>query len=156
MHQHDPLNNIAAVVVDVEHAWSNAAAAASVAASTAADAVWRRQNSAWDLPLDGPLTLQAIWTMLGHLLVTRYLIVASFALGFYDYFLTLPQEQAYVWKSRPSVVRTIYFFVRYSYFPIGVVTLYGEEFSMGFHTHTRARALLPRIYVLVYISFPVF
>lgn len=86
----------------------------------------RRQN-AWDIPLDEPLTLQSIWTMFGHLLVTRYLIVASFALGFYDYFLTLPHERAYLWKSRPSVIRSIYFFVRYSYFPIGVLTLYGQS-----------------------------
>ena len=89
-------------------------------------AVWKRQ-SAWDLPLDNPvMLLQAIWTAIEHLRVTRYLIVASFTLGFYDYLLTLPQEKAYVWKSRPSVVRSIYFFVRYSYFPIGVLTLYGE------------------------------
>ena len=80
--------------------------------------IWKRQN-AWDFPLDGPLTLQSIWTMLSHLLVTRYLIVASFALGFYDYFLALPHERAYVWKSHPSVVR-------YTYFPIGVLALYGE------------------------------
>ena len=106
-HQHDALD----INFVVEHAWNAA--------------VWKRQN-AWDLPLDVPLTLQGIWTAIQHLLVTRYLIVASFALGFYDYFLTLPQEQAFVWKSRPSVVRSIYFFIRYSYFPIAVLTLYGE------------------------------
>ena len=105
MHWHDPLDDV------VGHAWRSALS--------------RRQN-AWDLPFDGPLTLQAIWTMVDHLLITRYLIVASFALGFYDYFLTLSQERTYVWESRPSVVRSIYLFVRYSYFPIGILTLYGE------------------------------
>ena len=125
MHQHDPLNNI--VVVDMAYdAWHADGGGAGVGVGVGViEGIWKRGN-AWDIPLDGPLTLQSIWTMLGHLLVTRYLIVASFALGFYDYFLTLPQEQAYVWKSRPSIVRSIYFFVRYSYFPIGVLTLYGE------------------------------
>jgi len=110
MHRHDPLDD------SVEHAWQSA--------------VWRRQN-AWDIPLGEPLTLKLIWTVYEHLLVTRYLIVASFALGFYDYFLTLPKERTFVWRSRPSVVRSIYFFVRYSYFPIGVFTLYGECCSTG-------------------------
>lgn len=106
MHQHGPLDADALLLL---HPWLS-----------------RRQN-AWDIPFDVPLTLQSIWTMFNHLLVTRYLIVASFALGFYDYFLTLPNERAYVWTSRPSVVRSIYFFVRYSYFPIGVLTLYGQS-----------------------------
>jgi hypothetical protein len=79
------------------------------------------------VPFDEPFSFEALWTVLYHVLVTRYLIVASFALGFYDYFLTLPQERAYVWNSRPSLVRNIYFFVRYSYFPIGILTLYGPS-----------------------------
>jgi Family of unknown function (DUF6533) len=103
MHQHGPLDL-------VEHAWRNAV---------------QTRDNAQD-PLEGLLTLESIWTIFEHLHITRYLIVASFALGFYDYFLTLTQERAYVWRSRPSVVRNIYFFVRYSYFPIGVLTLYGE------------------------------
>ena len=115
MLQHDPLDATAYAAV---HAWHTD--------SSSSPALWRRQN-VWDIPLDKPLTLQSIWTMLGHLVVTRYLIVASFALGFYDYFLTLPEERTYVWKSRPSAVRSIYFFVRYSYFPIGVMTLYGQS-----------------------------
>ncbi len=129
MHQHDPLGfNF------VEHTWNSNGA------------VWRRQ-SAWDLPLDDPLALiRAIWTAVEHLRVTRYLIVASFTLGFYDYFLTLPQEQAYVWKSRPSVVRSIYLFVRYSYFPIAVLTLYGACFLSKVPDSMGAGAFVSYIY----------
>ena len=127
-HHHGTLDNINFVV---EHTWNAA--------------VWKRQN-AWDLPLDVPLTLQGIWTAIQHLLVTRYLIVASFALGFYDYFLTLPDEQAFVWKSRPSVVRSIYFFVRYSYFPIAVLTLYGECSLSTVTSSTGAGIFLSSVY----------
>lgn len=138
MHQqHDPLD-LHLLVEQQQHTWSWQSANGAV--------LWKRQ-SAWDLPLDDPVTLlRAIWTALEHLRVTRYLIVASFTLGFYDYLLTLPQEQAYVWKSRPSVVRSIYFFVRYSYFPIGVLTLYGElRLVEGFVLPPGAGAFVPCI-----------
>ncbi|KAK6996781.1 hypothetical protein R3P38DRAFT_2565467 [Favolaschia claudopus] len=57
--------------------------------------------------------LEALYTAMSETRITNYMQLSSIAFLIYDVFITFDKEYEYVWRSRWSLIKSLYFFARY-------------------------------------------
>ncbi|KZP00846.1 hypothetical protein CALVIDRAFT_215400 [Calocera viscosa TUFC12733] len=60
------------------------------------------------------MDMQTIITALEDVQISRYLSLASYVALVYDFFLTLPTEVSLIWNGRWSIVKILFFIIRYT------------------------------------------